>query len=372
MKVLVATGLYPPEIGGPATYSRLLEGRLPSHGISTYILPYSRVRKYPNAIRQIVYAYLVWRHSRGCDALYAQDTASVGWPTYFANLFLWKRFVVRVPGDHAWEQGVQRFKVTEQLDSFPLWSWGWHPWLMLIRLFQLIVVRHADRVVVPSKYIAHIVEHWGVERARIVVIYNGVDIGDVGVREVIRGLLHFDGKLIVSVGRLVPWKGFDDLIKLVPKLRKKFPDLKLLIIGNGPDLLRLEQLAEESGATDHVIFAGSVEHQVLMRYLRASDMLVLNSSYEGLSHLVLEAMAVGIPVITTKVGGNPEVIDDGVNGYLVRARDQKAIESKITSLFSDGTLYKKLVDGGFRKVSQFTHARVAEENALLFKTLCAS
>jgi glycosyltransferase involved in cell wall biosynthesis len=243
---------------------------------------------------------------------------------------------------------------------------------MLIRLLQLVVVRYADRVVVPSKYIAHIVEQWGVERARIAVIYNGVDIGDVGVREVIRGLLHFEGKLIVSVGRLVPWKGFDDLIKLVPKLRKKFPDLKLLIIGNGPDLERLERLAEENAVTEHVIFAGSVLHPVLMRYFRASDMFVLNSSYEGLSHLVLEAMAVGIPVITTKVGGNPEVIDDGVNGYLVRARDQKAIESRITSLFTDASLYKKLVDGGFRKVSQFTYARVAEENASLLKALCAS
>src|SRR5690242_21617858 len=60
----------------------------------------------------ILYAYKVWKASRGAEVLYAQDTASVGLPTVLANLFLWKNFIVRVPGDHAWEQGTQRFGIT--------------------------------------------------------------------------------------------------------------------------------------------------------------------------------------------------------------------------------------------------------------------
>jgi glycosyltransferase involved in cell wall biosynthesis len=255
------------------------------------------------------------------------------------------------------------------LEDFPLWSWSWNPWLMLIRAFQLIVVRSAQRVVVPSQYMAKIVAGWGVVEKNIVVIYNGVSVGDVGVRNTIRGVLHFEGKLLISVGRLVPWKGFDTLIKVAARLRKKFKDLRLFIVGSGPELERLEALAQSEGIADHVIFAGAVDRDALLRYIKASDVFALNTSYEGLSHLILETLAVGVPVVTTNVGGNPEVITDGVDGYMVNPNDMMALQSRITTLFEKSDVYQRIATAGLARAGEFTDARVIQQTAALLKSL---
>lgn len=367
MHVLVATGLYPPEIGGPATYSKLLEGGLPAWGISVTVVPYRRVRKYWKVARHFVYWFLVMREGRSADVLYAQDPMSVGLPTALASLFLWKKFVLKVVGDYAWEQSRQRFGFAGTLEEFQNAQVGVVP--QILRILERWVACRASRVVVPSKYLAQIVLQWGVPAEKIVVIYNGVSVGDVGKRDIIRGVLHFEGKLLISVGHLVPWKGFDVLLKTFAKLRKKFPDAKLFIVGSGTDLQRLEGIVHELGIGESVIFAGAVDHEALMRYIRAADVFVLNSSYEGFSHLVLETMAIGVPVVTTNVGGNPEAVTDGVNGFLVKPNDQSALQSRITQLLEKSDLYKKVVQGGKARVAEFTDEKVLTETARLLLAL---
>ena len=130
MKVLIATGIYPPESGGPATYAKLLRDELPKYGIEVAVLAFREVRHFPKLVRHLAYAWKVFRMGRGMDAIYAQDTMSVGVPTRLANVFLRKKNIVRVPGDHVWEQGMQRYGITDTLDTFPAWSWQWHPVLM--------------------------------------------------------------------------------------------------------------------------------------------------------------------------------------------------------------------------------------------------
>ncbi|MEN9389988.1 MAG: hypothetical protein RLZZ283_88 [Candidatus Parcubacteria bacterium] len=362
-RVLIATGLYPPEIGGPATYSRLLETRLGAHGFFVSVLPFSRARKYWRGVRHVVYAFLLLRAVRHHDVIYAQDTLSVGLPAYLVHLVTRKRFVLRVPGDHAWEQGVQRFKVSELLDTFPVWSWQWNPLLMLMRMLQLRVVRAASAVVVPSAYLARIVASWGVRADRIHVVYNGVTVEDVGTREVIRGMLHFEGKLIISVGRLVPWKGFDTVIRVFASLKKKHPDLTLFIVGSGPEEGRLMALAQAKKVESSVIFAGSVDRDALLRYLKAADIFVLNTSYEGLSHLVLETMSVGTPIVTTSVGGNGEVITDGVDGYLVKPNSMPQLEKRIEELLSSKAVYDRIRRAALSRVQRFNDDDTVRETA---------
>ncbi len=370
MRVLIATGLFPPEIGGPATYSKALASALPQHDIEPVVLPFREVKKYPKVFRHIVYMFKVFVRGRNCDVLYAQDTASVGWPALCANLFLWKKFVVRVPGDHAWEQGMQRFGVTELLDAFPLWSWKWHPWLMIIRALQLMVVRRANKLVVPSNYMKKIVSQWGVDPEKIVVINTAVEeMENPGNRMILRGLVKFRGKLIVSIGRLVTWKGFDALIRLMPRLKKEFPELKLLIIGGGPDLVRLEEEARKANVFDDVIFTGALEREVLLRYLRMSDVFVLNTAYEGLSHQILEALAVETPVITTDVGGNPEVIEDGKNGFLVPLGNVGVLRKRIETLLSDADARARFARAGKRTAKYFSEERMVAETAALLKQI---
>ncbi len=366
MKVLIATGLYPPEIGGPATYSRKLEVALPQYGIEVIVLPFIKVRRFPKFIRHIVYFFLILKEGRRADVLYAQDPMSVGVPTMIAAFFMRKTFVLKVVGDYAWEQATQRFGYTGTLESFQYATLPLIP--KLFRFVERSVASRADRVVVPSKYLAKILTAWNLSHKKVSVIYNGIeDLGDTGNKTVLRGLLRFHGKLLVSVGRLVPWKGFDTLIRLLPKIQKSFPETKLLIIGSGPDAGMLERLAVEVGVENDVIFAGSLERDILIRYLRASDVFILNTAYEGFSHLILEAMAIGVPIITTKVGGNVEIVDHAKNGYLVKPNDADAITNHANSLLGDATLRANLVASAKRRVKQFSNERMIDEIAKLLK-----
>ena len=117
-KIVVAAGLYPPDIGGPATYARMIETGLPNHHIDIIIVPFGKVRHLPKIIRHIAYMRLLYRASKTCDALYALDSVSVGVATYAVSLIRRKKFFIRLGGDYAWEQGRQRFGVTQTLDVY--------------------------------------------------------------------------------------------------------------------------------------------------------------------------------------------------------------------------------------------------------------
>ena len=369
MHLLVATGPYPPDIGGPATYSRLLETEFPKRGIEVTVVPFRLVKKHWKGVRHVVYFFRLCRVLWTSDvhSVYAMDPVSVGLPARLAALVFRKTFVLKMVGDYAWEQATQRFEYQGTLEEFqnakvPLV-------IAVMRFIERRVARSARAVVVPSQYLASIVRLWGVPADRIEVIYNGVSVGDVGRKDIIRGVLHFSGTLLISVGRLVRWKGFDTVIRVFARIRKRFKPAKLMIVGSGPDLERLEALASREGVQDDVIFSGAVDHEALLRYLRASDILVLNTSYEGLSHLLLETMAVGVPIVTTAVGGNPETIEDGVSGYLVKPNDMTALESRVARILNEPELASRLVRAGHERVSMFTDERMLTETAKFFTTL---
>lgn len=368
MRVLIATGIYPPEIGGPATYSRILEAELPKRGIEVSVLPFRMVRKFPKIIRHIVYAFLILKEGRRADIIYAQDPVSVGVPAALAALVLRKKFLLKVVGDYAWEQATQRSHFSESIESFQYAKLS--PFPRLLRILERWVASRAIRIVVPSKYLGKILVSWGVPRNKVSVIYNGIeDMKETGNKMVLRGLLKFHGKLIVSVGRLVPWKGFSLLIRILPRLKEIFPDTKLLIIGGGPDLFALESLAKVTGVEDDVIFAGALERDILIRYMRASDVFVLNTAYEGFSHLILEAMMIGVPVVTTSVGGNVEAIDHGKNGFLVKLDDAEKIVAHTSALLSDAALRARITLAGKRRVKQYSNHEMVEKMATLLKNL---
>lgn len=369
MHILVATGPYPPDIGGPATYSRLLEEAFPKRGITTTVIPFRNVKKYWKVVRHVVYFLLVCKKlwTSEVDIVYAMDPASVGLPSRIAAFLFSKTFVLKVVGDYAWEQATQRYGYTGTLEEFQSARVGFT--VSLFRIIEHVVARSAERVVVPSKYLAGIVRQWGVAESRIVVIYNGISVGDVGSKEIIRGVLHFEGTLLISVGRLVKWKGFDTVIRLLGRLKKRFKPVKLFIVGSGPDQERLEALAVREGLADDVIFAGSVDRDALMRYIRASDIFILNTTYEGFSHLLIETMAVGTPVVTTNVGGNPEAIDDNVSGFLVQPNDITALESRVARLLNEPQVYDRIRRAALERAATFSDERMLTETEKLLRTL---
>lgn len=369
MRVLIATGLFPPEGGGPATYSKTLLDELPKHGFEVTVLPYSTVRSYPKFLRHTAYFFSLLRLSIQVkpEVIYAQDPLSVGLPAFLVALITRKKFLIKIVGDYAWEQASQRFGYEDTIESFQEATLPMVPSCM--RTLQRFVARHALRVVVPSKYLGRIVGMWGVPKKNIVVIYNGVAPEEVGLKQVIRGLLRYKGKLIISTGRLVPWKGFEALIRAHAKLRNTFEELSLLIVGSGPDQQKLEALATELGVFDSVIFTGNVERGVALRYMRAADVFVLNTEYEGFSHVLLEASTVGVPIVTTRVGGNPELIEDNINGYLVKPNDEAMLTHRIEKLLSSPETRLRIAGNAKKRVEKFSIPRMVEETARLITSL---
>lgn len=361
MRLLIATGLYPPEIGGPATYTRLFEEKLPQQGIEVSVLPFSSVRHLPRLVRHVAYAWKLTLMARSADCILVQDTVSTGVPSALVARMLRKKLVVRVPGDYAWEQGVQRFHVRESLDDFQKKSYGVR--VSLLRVMQRFTVQSAIRIIVPSVYLGHIVKGWLKHPRPIDVIYNGVNLVQVRLAQP-RQITLDNMNLIVTSGRLVPWKGFRELIQIVAR-----SSWRLVILGDGPDKEMLKQEISNNNANDRVQMLGQVSHDEAQAWFSRAAVFVLNSRYEGLSHTLIEAMATGAPVIATSVGGNTEVIEDGVNGMLCEAGNTPALERALALLMQDVSLREKLGNAARSRTNDFSIDTCVEKTAALLKSL---
>ena len=359
MRLLIATGLYPPEIGGPATYAQLLEERLPALGIEVDVVPFSIVRRFPPILRHVLYAIILMRQARGKDLLLVQDTVSTGVPAAITSIIQRIPLVLRVPGDYAWEQGVQRFGVNESLDEFQKRRYGIR--VEILRALQRFVARRAHRIIAPSEYLSNIIRAWTSTTLPITVNYNGIQIPNSigGERE---------ASLIVSSGRLVPWKGFPELIDVVIR----HSDWRLEILGDGPDRKILQDQVQKNSAETRVRLCGNVSHMDARIMFARASVFVLNSTYEGLSHTLIEAMSTGAPVIATRVGGNPEVIQDGVNGILIEAGDQVGLEKALVRLMSDSALRSRMGSAGKDRAKDFSVDKTIEATASLLKSCVSS
>ena len=343
MKLLIATGLYAPEIGGPATHTKLLEEHLPALGYTVSVVPFARSRGLPKLFRHLHYTAALLRRARQVDVLFAQDTVSVGLPALLVSKLLRKPLVVRVPGDYAWEQSVQRFGVTDSIDEFQVRRQS-----MRVRLLQSVqsaVVRRASLVITPSVYFQTLVAGWGVAPAQNITIYNGVDLHITPAQ-----LPALPPQTMVTSGRLVAWKGIDKLIELLVTL----DDWHLTIIGDGPQRGALEQQAQSLGVADRVTFTGSISREAVFAHCVAADAFVLNTHFESFSYQVVEAMYSGSPTIVTNVGSLPELITHGVEGVLFTPDDLPALATHIRSTQTDTAVWHKRTQAAVLKVQVFT------------------
>jgi glycosyltransferase involved in cell wall biosynthesis len=143
------------------------------------------------------------------------------------------------------------------------------------------------------------------------------------------------------VGRLIPHKGIDQIIETLPML----PGVELLVIGDGPERAALEARARALGCDARVIFGGGLPPAEVVAQLRKADAFVLNSRYEGLPHVVLEAFAAGLPVVATAVGGTPELVREGESGLLVSPGDVVRLRAAIQTVLEDRALRDRLREG---------------------------
>ncbi|MBC8488139.1 MAG: glycosyltransferase family 4 protein [Bacteroidetes bacterium] len=182
-------------------------------------------------------------------------------------------------------------------------------------------------------------------------------------------------KLLLFVGRLIDWKGTEYLIKAMKDVVNTFPKIKLLIVGDGPEKPKLEKMIVELKLTDMVYFIGEIKSTEVAKYYSAADIFVIPSIVvdghtEALGVVTLEAMASGTPVIGSNVGGIPDVIQDGYNGFLVPEKSSDELAKRIIKLLSDKKLTTKFRRNGLKTVREkFSWDVVSEKFIYIFSNI---
>lgn len=341
MNLLIAADIFPPQSGGPATYVVSLANALKERGVDVRIVSLNseserksiscimyHVSLKNKLLRYFQYTWLLFREARTSDVVYAMGPVNAGLPAFLVAWFHKKPFVVKVVGDYAWEQGVQRFRVKEGIDEFQKKQHG--GMVRILQRIQSFVVRRATRVIVPCRYLKTLVEGWGGDVKHICVVYNAPNAKRSRFAPKPAG-----ERWIVSAGRLVPWKGMSALIDAVVGLGDGFADTRLKIIGDGPERGKLETRVRNLQAENRVELLGALSHEQALSVIAAADVFILNSGYEGLSHVLLEAISMGVPILASRAGGNFEIVPEE-QLFSVDARDE--MREKILSAFLHPTL----------------------------------
>jgi len=312
-KTLIISGIYPPESGGPGKFAKEFSGWLSSLDNDTKVLCYSDLenieepgfevdmvsRKNSFIFRIFKFIHLIYRNSKANI-----DVIAVGAfiEVYLATIFNGTRYIAKVPGDIVWERarntgytnlGIEDFQNANLSIKYKLFRY----------IFSLSLKR-ARSVIVPSIGLKNLCIKWGVDPLKLKVIYNSVDTNFF-----VPGSVEIQSFDITTACRLTAWKKVDELIILAAKM-----GLRLGIAGDGPEKANLQLLAQELDA--NVVFFGDLTREELLRLFHDSRFFVLNSEYEGLPHVLVEARSSGVLSLARSGTGSSEVIHDKYDGYV--------------------------------------------------------
>ena len=387
MKVLFVTGIYPPDAGGPSLYVHRLSHEMARQGRRVRVLTLSdtvgreddagvdvirlkRLRGVPVVIRSAVMLFHVLRHAPWADLVYDNggplDTSI---PGICACVAARRPMITKITGDIPWEVLRYRKWIDDSLDVFQTKKYPLT--YSLFRWTQRFVVRHVNHVITPGHYLKKLVVGWGAPDQKVTVIMNALDPpSESGGDEPAFELPAAQGLFtLCTVGRLVPHK----MVKLIIEAVSELPDTRLVVIGDGYETPPPEQVfARERGCADRVIFTGRLPHSHVIQAMSQCDAFVLASEYEGLPHSVLEAFTVGIPVVITDVCGNPEVVENGVNGYLFPPRDRETLKTCIENLKNDPDLRARFVANSRARLDDFSWEKLYKHTMEIFDKVIAA
>ncbi len=220
-----------------------------------------------------------------------------------------------------------------------------------------------ERITSISYFLARRAEKLGFPKRKISIIPNGVDL-DIQPKNISR--IPFR---IICVARLSWQKGVNYLVGALPEIRDKFPQARLVLVGDGPEKRSLKQQVKKLNLEKEVAFKGKLSHQEVLEELSRSAVFVCPSLAEGLGIVFIEAQANGLPVVGTNVGGIPEVIKDNFNGLLIKSKNSQAISQAIIKIFSQPALAKKLVENAQKTVNKFSWPDISQQVNQLYQEL---
>lgn len=242
------------------------------------------------------------------------------------------------------------------------------PWKKLLYITaERIAAKYCDKIyAVAQAMIDQCVDAKVAPREKYMVVYSGMDtaaFANAGRNMELRQKLGIpeNAKVIVTVARLFPMKGYEEMLPAAARLVKEFPDLHFLPVGDGPMYDELQKQIADLGLTGNFHFAGLVPPHEVCDYIAQADLLWHLSLHEGLPRAVVQALAVGIPAIGYKLDGTPEVVLNGKTGYVTAPQDVDAVVARSRELLNDAALRAEMGKNGKELViERFAWRRMAD------------
>ena len=350
MRVLVTVGIFPPDIGGPATFvpkiAKYFQDEL-NYEIEILTLSDNKNsninddfsvkridRNLPIIYRWLKTIFTIYKLGKNKDLIFVNG---LGTETTIANIFLKKKIIRKIVGDPVWERAYSKAKISESFDEFQVKNYGFS--ISLQKKVRSFSIKKSDIVVTPSQHLKNFILNLGFKN-KIEIINNGVFIPEENTN-----IFTNDQINITIVSRLVSHKNIKKIIRAISDLND--PLIYLNIIGDGPELNQLQKISLESNNKDNIIFHGKLNRDDINHIFLKSDIYIQASNYEGLPHSLLEAMSYGIPVLCTPVGECKEILGNEDRGYILDLPVSKNnIKSKISQIISEKDIANKKGERG--------------------------
>jgi glycosyltransferase involved in cell wall biosynthesis len=369
VKVLIVSGIWPPDVGGPASHAPELAAFLLGRGHAVEVVTTAGTapaqqayevrwvdRAAPAGLRHACVAARIRERASHNDVVYA--TSMLGRAALGSSLAR-RPVVVKLVADEAYERARRWGLFDGDLDAFQRFPGGLR--IKLLRQGRNRALRRVDQLVCPSGYLASLAVGWGIPEERVTVLPNAAPpLPSLPDRDEARERLGVEGPMLAFAGRITKQKSLGVAVAALAGVE----DVSLLIAGDGPDLPDVRRRAAELGLDGRVRFLGPLDRDEVLTLFRAADASLLTSSWENFPHTVVEALAVGTPVIASSVGGVPELVRDGENGLLVPPGDVGELVGAIRRMIGEPALRERLTAGAAPSVqhlrSETVYSRLEE------------
>jgi glycosyltransferase involved in cell wall biosynthesis len=342
-----AVGIYSPRKLDTACRARLEGGILPAmHSFpmrrGIHPLDVVDLRALERLIRQLGPFDLVHGHSSKGGALARLLGRRLGIPAvYTPNTFVTQDYAVA-----AWQRAV--FALIER-------------WLG----------RHTAALIAVSHEEAEHARALGVDPAKVHVVPNGIDPPPFLPRDEARARLGIlpDEMVFGFVGRLAPQKAPEVMLRAFAQVLTNLPAARLVMVGSGPQSAEVGDCVEQLGLKSRVLLLGDV---VAMPIMRAFDAFCLSSRYEGMPYVLIEALAAGLPIITTRVGGALMCVEPGVNGLIVPVEDTGALAGAMINLAGDADMRRRFAAASAALAARYTAQRMVDQTLRVYQEVWAA
>ncbi len=321
-KILIAAAIYPPDSGGPSIHAEAQYKWFTNQGYTTELVALSHYMKWPRGIRHFLYAINLFIKALRTNIVYAHDALGVGFIALIIARLLGQKIVLRIGGDRPWEN-----EADQGLTNLSMKEWYEQKFYKHNTFYKLtrFVISRVDMLVVTSGLLQELYcKYYDIDPKRIKIIANPIStlVNDAQEKE----------QTIIFASRLVAYKNLAFVISALKTIFSIHPNLKFIIMGDGPERNRLEILSRQLQIESNVVFCGSVSHSEVISKTKKSLFTIAPALTEFNPNYVLQGISLGKPFIVSVENGFPFSVPDA---FIFNPRNEQDLILKVKGLLTD-------------------------------------